>query len=82
MSTSWFLRQPDGPRPSKIPLTNLQAPPGGKDLDGNKWYDKDWEKEMEMHGLPPDVLNDRVNVAESKKEVVRINESKLQFLCA
>ena len=80
MSTSWFLRQPDGPRPSKIPLKNLQALHGGKDLDGNKWYDKDWEKMLELHGLPPDALNGRVNVEESKKEVARINESNLRFL--
>jgi hypothetical protein len=50
MSTSWFLCQ----NPSKIPLANLRALPGGKDLDGNQWYDPHWENLLQLRGLPPD----------------------------
>ncbi len=60
MSTSWFLRQPDGTKPSKIPLENLRTLPGGKDLDGNPWYDPKWDSQLVPFGLPPESPKDIV----------------------
>jgi len=68
MSTSWFLRQPHGTEPSKIPLENLRALPGGNDLDGNQWYDPHWDSLLQLSGLPPD----------SVKELRLIKERNLQ----
>jgi hypothetical protein len=70
MSTSWFLRQPDGPRPSKIPLENLRALPGGKDLDGNQWYDPSWNSLLEVWPpLPPDDPRDITFTDKSAEKV-------------
>jgi len=65
MSTSWFLRQSEGQEPSKIPLRNLRALPGGRDLDGNPWYDPKWDSLLVAFGLPP----------ESPKDIVFTDES-------
>lgn len=58
MSTSWFLRQPHGTEPSKIPFEKLRALRDGKDLDGNQWYDPHWNTYLERGGLPPDSVAD------------------------
>jgi hypothetical protein len=43
-STSWNIRE------GRVPLSALQGLKDGKDLDGNLWYEKDWEAGLAKDG--------------------------------
>jgi hypothetical protein len=43
-STSWNIRS------GRVSLAALQALKDGKDLDGNIWYDKEWETDLQKDG--------------------------------